>query len=74
MFSHVTEDGAQQLWIGRVLSNPKWSGWPTRQNKTTRIISYDGGLKVGPNEVAICIMWYEVVGAGIETLEYQLSR
>ena len=74
LFSHLTDDGDQQLWLGRVVSNEEWGGKGVCQNETGRIKPYDGGLKVSPNEVALCIMWYEVIGADGESLEYQLSR
>ena len=74
LFSHLTDDGSQQLWLGRVVSNEEWGGKGVRQNNERRMHSYAGGLKVGPKEVALHIMWYEVIGADGESLEYQLSR
>ena len=30
-----------------------------RKNKTRCVASYDKGVNIGPNEVAVCVMWYE---------------
>ena len=74
LFASPNEDNDQKIWLGRVMSNPEWGGQGTRQNTTRRQHSYKGGMQVGPREVAMNIIWYEIIGAGVGTLEYQLSR
>ena len=56
------------------MSNPEWGGQGTRQNTTRRQYLYNRGMQVGAREVTINIIWYEIISAGVGTLEYQLSR
>jgi hypothetical protein len=74
LFAAPNDDDDQQIWLGRIMSNPEWGGQGTRQNTTRRQHSYNGGMRVGPREAAMNIIWYESIGAGVGALEYHLSR
>ena len=74
LFAVVDDEEEDQLWVGRVVSNPVWGGQGVRQNTSRGIISYENGLKIGRHEVAMNIMWYETIGIGPDVLEYHISR
>ena len=62
------------IWLGRVMSHPDWGGQGVQQNVTRRIQSYPSGAKIGRNEVAMNIMWYEKMDISLDALDYQVSR
>jgi len=54
------EDPDQPIWLGRVMpTNPAWSGQGVLRNTTGSTLSYDMGVEVQNNEVAIYVQWYE---------------
>ncbi len=62
------------IWLGRVMSHPDWGGQGVQQNVTRRIQSYPSGAKIGRNEVAMNIIWYEKMDISLDALDYQVSR
>ena len=74
-FAVVNQTEDNQVWLGRIMSNPAWGGQGVRQNTTRGIHSYSNKtVKIGRNEVALNIMWYEAIGVGSESIEYQSER
>ena len=43
-------------------------------NDTTRRRTYDNGVEIGINEVAICVQWYEKIDVNSRELTYRVSR
>ena len=70
----TSDDDLEPIWLGRVMSNPKWDGQGVFQNKTSRIVSYSSGVKIGKGEVAIFVMWYEKINVMSDTHDYWVSR
>ena len=55
------------------MSNPEWGGQGVNQNTMTRT-RYKKGVKIGCNEVAVNIMWYDKIGIGSDNLDYCVWR
>ena len=53
------EDPDQPIWLGRVMPNPAWGGQGVLRNVTGSALSYDMGVEMQNNEVAIYVQWYE---------------
>ena len=61
------------IWLGIVMSKPKWGGQCAWENDTGRRIEiYEVSLVA--NEVAINIMWYERIDLNGEELEYHVAQ
>ena len=65
-----SDDDLEPIWLGRVMSNPKWVGQGVFQNNTSRIVSYSSGVKVGKGEVAFFVLWYEKINVMSDTHDY----
>ena len=57
LFNSKMED--EPIWLGRVMSNPVWEGMCIYQNNTRTKKTFDNGVEIGANEVAILVQWYE---------------
>ena len=66
--------GDEPIWLGRVMSNPDFGGLGIHHNKTKRTVTYDNGVEIGSNEVAIFVMWYEKIDVNANDLEYRVSK
>ena len=73
LFDSKMED--EPIWLGRVMSNPEWwEGMGILLNNTRRKRTYDNGVEIGVNEVAIFVQWYEKIDINSDALEYHVSR
>jgi len=72
LFDSKMED--EPIWLGRVMSNPEWEGMGILSNNTRRKLTYDNGVEIGVNEVAIFIQWYEKIDLNATDLTYRVSR
>ena len=72
LFDSKMED--EPIWLGRVMSNPEWEGMGILSNNTRRKLTYDNGVEIGVNEVAIFIQWYEKIDLNAGDLTYRVSR
>ena len=68
------DDELEPVWLGRVMSNPKWDGQGIKRNNTSRMMSYDNGVKVGKGEVGVFVIWYEKINVMSDDHEYWVSR
>jgi len=68
------DDELEPVWLGRVMSNPKWDGQGIKRNNTSRMMSYDNGVKVGKGEVGVFVIWYEQINVMSDDHEYWVSR
>ena len=63
----------EPIWLGRIMSNPDWSGQGVYQNETRKRHSFHG-VSIGRGEVGLYVMWYEKIDVMSERLEYWVSR
>ena len=71
-FDSKMED--EPIWLGRVMSNPEqWEGMGILLNNTRRKWTYDNGVEIGVNEVAIFVQWYEKIDLNTRDLTYRVS-
>ena len=68
-----SEDEVEPIWLGRIMSNPKWKGQGVYKNKSNRNINF-GGTRVSRGEVALYVMWYEKIDVMADRLQYCVSR
>ena len=66
--------GDEPIWLGRIMSNSDFGGLGIHHNKTRRTLTYDNGTVIGPNEVAMFVMWYEKIDIHSEDLEYRVAK
>ena len=64
----------EPIWLGRVMSNQEWEGMGVSVNNTRRKQTYDNGVEIGMNEVAIFVQWYEKIDLNAQKLSYRVSR
>ena len=57
----------EPIWLGRVMSNPQWKGMGVLLNNTRRTRTFNNGVVIGVNEVAIFVQWYENIDLNSET-------
>ena len=67
------DDDIEPIWLGRIMSNPDWSGQGVYMNKTRQRPSFQG-VSIGRGEVGLYVMWYEKIDVMSERLEYWVSR
>ena len=69
------EDPDQPIWLGRVMPNPAWSGQGVLRNTTGSALSYDMGVEVQNNEVAIYVQcqWYEKMDLNSDERKYRVN-
>ena len=72
LFESKMED--EPIWLGRVMSNPEWEGMCMMQNTTRGKKTYENGVEIGANEVAIFVQWYEKIDLNSNQLDYRVSR
>ena len=72
LFDSRMED--EPIWLGRVMSNPEWEGMGVNHNTTRRKQTYDNGVEISGNEVAIFVQWYEKIDINSRGLNYRASR
>jgi len=68
-----TDDDVEPIWLGRIMSNPDWSGQGVYENETRKRHSFHG-VSIGRGEVGLYVMWYEKIDVMSERLEYWVSR
>ena len=72
LFNSKMED--EPIWLGRVMSNPVWEGMCIYQNNTQTKKTFDNGVEIGANEVAILVQWYEKIDLNASVLKYRVSK
>ena len=72
LFNSKMED--EPIWLGRVMSNPVWEGMCISQNNTRTKKTFDNGVEIGANEVAILVQWYEKIDLNASVLKYRVSK
>ena len=60
--------------LGMVMSHPEWEGMGLNSNTTRRKQTYDNGVEISVNEVAIFVQWYKKIDINSRGLNYQASR
>jgi len=63
----------EPIWLGRVMSNPQWEGMGVLLNNTRRKRTYENGVEISTNEVAIFVQWYEKIDINSSELTYRAS-
>ena len=63
----------EPIWLGRVMSNPQWEGMGVLLNNTRRKRTYENGVEISANEVAIFVQWYEKIDINSSELTYRAS-
>ena len=61
----------EPIWLGRVMSNPQWEGMGVLLNNTRRKRTYENGVEISANEVAIFVQWYEKIDINSSELTYR---
>ena len=64
----------EPIWLDRVMSNPQREGMGVLLNNTRRTWTYDNGVEIGMNEVAIFVQLYEHIDLNSRDLNYCVSR
>ena len=72
LFDSKMED--EPIWLGRVMSNPVWDGMCIYKNKTQTKKTFENGVEIGANDVAIFVQWYEKIDLNASVLKYRVSK
>ena len=49
------------IWLDRVMLNPEWKGIDVWTNETTSKTTFDNGVEIGVNEIALFVQWCEII-------------
>lgn len=61
IFQGTKDESNESIWLGQVMSNTKWGGQGVCKNEIRILRKRSSGIKMGRNEVAIFVMWYEKI-------------
>jgi len=61
----------EPIWLGGVMSNPQWEGMGVLLKNTRRKGTYENGVEISANEVAIFVQWYEKIDINSRELTYR---